>query len=159
MAIIGEFDVAARSRSEPQDQFIFCGETFTVGRIGLVPLGRFAKAAMSGLDSAEMEGLAVIIDLLAQIVIDEDQDRFLDVASRNRADGDDLMPIVQALIEAQAGRPTQRPSDLSGGSLPTTESSREPSSSEASLSPIMRDERVRALRPVSEAGQDIAQTG
>lgn len=130
MANLGEFGVAAAETNQEPDTFSFCGETFTVAtKVGIIPLGRFAQAAASGLDTAEMDGLAALIDVVAGVVVDDDRDRFLSVASKNRASADDLLPIVQAVMEAQSGRPTERPSDSSDGSPTTGESSKELSSS------------------------------
>jgi hypothetical protein len=153
MALIGEFNVAVKQDTpdrEP-DQFKFEGELFTVADdINFVALGRFASAANSGMDSAEMEGLAAMIDLISSVVVDEDRDRFLSLASRKRADGELLMQIVQAVIESQTGRPTEQPSGSPDGLSTTGESSKDASSSEASLSPIQRDPRIRELRPITD---------
>lgn len=133
MASIGEFEVAVQDADpdrEP-DTFKLCGETFTVAdNVSIVPLGMFAKAASSGLDSSEMEGLAALIDVVSSCVIEEDQARLLSVASKHRADADVLLAVVKAVLESQTGRPTQRPSDSSDGSSTTGASSRAPSSFE-----------------------------
>jgi hypothetical protein len=154
MALIGEFEVAVREvdPTEEPDQFRFCGEVFTVGQVGLIPLGKFAKAAVSGLDSSDMEGLAAMIDMLTDTVVDEDRGRFLDTAQRNRAKADDLMPIIMAIIQAEAARPTQRPSDSSGGPSRTGASSR---ASSSSVAPILRDPRVQGLVPVDAAAMSL----
>jgi hypothetical protein len=161
MALIGEFGAVVREieQSEP-DEFVFFGETFTVAdRVGAMPLLRFAAVAEAGTQAEELAGMAAMHELLRDCLAPGDWPRFQKVAADNKADAEELMAVCGAIYQAVTGRPTQRPSDSAGGSSPTTESSREPSSSEESLSPIMRDERVRALRPVSEAGRDIAQTG
>lgn len=148
MALIGEFEVAVKAADpnvEP-DQFRFCNELFTVGRVGLIPLGRFAKAAVSGLDTSDMEGLAAMSDMIADCVVDEDQQRFLDLAQKHRAQADDLMPIVMALVQGESGRPTQSPSDSSDGPSTTGESSRALSSS----APVS-DPRKEGLEPVETA--------
>lgn len=120
MGSLGSFEVAARKAEGAEaDTFMFCGETFTVAdKVGIIPLGRFAKAAQAGVDTAEMEGLAAMIDMLGSVVVDEDRERFLELASRKHADADDLMPIVQAVIEAQ-GNPTESPSASSDGQSTT----------------------------------------
>jgi len=152
MAIIGEFEVAARAvdpDAEP-DQFKFCGEVFTIAdKIGVIPLGRFAKAAMSGLDTAEMEGMAAMVDMLCDAVVDEDRDRFLQVCTQNRADGDDLMPVVQAVFEVISGRPTRQLSDSSGGLSITGVSSKAASSSE------VQDPRQAGLVSVEQAALSL----
>lgn len=155
MGSLGEFGVAVREVEDREpDTFDFCGQTFTVGVAGLIPLGKFAKAAVSGVDSSDMEGLAAILDMLSDTVVDEDRGRFLEVATRNRAQADDLMPIIQAVIQAQSGHPTQRPSDSSGGPLTTGQSLTAPLPS-AGLSPIQQDPRIRELQPVDAAGLSL----
>lgn len=157
MALIGEFEVAARQADpnrEP-DQFKFCGELFTVSeQMGIIPLGRFAKAATAGVDSNDMEGLAAIIDLLADTVIDEDRERFLNTAARNRAGAEDLMPIVTAVVQAQSGRPTQQPSDSSDGQSPTGVSSRA-SSPFGQVPAIQMDPRIQELQTIEAAGLSL----
>ena len=50
----------------------FMGEEFAIAnKIGLMPLMRFAHAAKSGLDSADMEGMAAMYDMLRQCIADE----------------------------------------------------------------------------------------
>ena len=94
----------------------FFGEQFEVAdRIGLMPLMRFAKLAKSGADSADMEALVVMYDLIEQTVAPSDWPRFQDCADRNRADSDDLMGLVTKAIELISQRPTSRPSDSSDG--------------------------------------------
>lgn len=156
MALIGEFNVAVKQDDPDRevDQFKFEGELFTVANdMNFVALGRFASAAQSGLDTAEMEGLAAMIELISSVVIDEDRDRFLSLASRKRADGELLMQIVQAVIEAQTGRPTVQPSGSPDGQSRTGESSKAPSSSVES--PIQRDPRIQALQPVETAALSL----
>lgn len=157
MALLGEFEVAARQLDpdrEP-DTFKFCGEIFTVSdQIGVIPLGRFAKAAVSGMDTAEMDGLAAMVDLLADAVIDEDRERLLETAARNRAQGEDLLPIVRAVIRSQTGRPTQQPSDSSDGLQPTGASSTA-STPFGAVPPIQLDPRIRALQPVEDVALSL----
>jgi len=50
----------------------FMGEEFAIAdKIGLMPLMRFAHAAKSGLDSADLEGMAAMYDMLRQCIADE----------------------------------------------------------------------------------------
>lgn len=149
MALLGEFEVAAREVEDDPAQFKFCGELFTVGKVGLIPLGRFAKAAVSGLDSADMEGLAAMLDMLSDTVVDGDRPRLLEVARRNRADATDLMPIIQAIIQAESGRPTRRPSDSPSGPSRTGENSR------ASSPSAEGDPRRKNLVPVDAAALSL----
>ncbi len=161
MPSLGEFEVAAQAADpnrEPDTFVLRKGdqrETFTVSdQIGIIPLGRFAKAATSGLDTAEMEGLAALVDLLADVVIDEDRERFLHTAAKFRAGGEQLMPIVRAVIEAQAGRPTAPLSDSSDGRSSTGESLKAPSPF-GQVAPIQLDPRVRELQSVQGAALSL----
>lgn len=132
--LIGEFEAAVREVDpdrEP-DTFKLCGETFTVAdEPNIIALGRFARAARAGADSDDMEGLATLIDTVASVVVPADEERFLDVASKNRLDVELLLKVVSAVMEAQAGRPTAPSSDSSPGRSTTGESSKALSSSPA----------------------------
>ena len=109
----------------------FCDEQFGVAdKIGLMPLMRFAKVAKSGADSADMEALAVMLDLLEQCIAPADWQRFQDTADKNRADGDELLKVVSDVFEVLAERPTSRPSDSSAGPSTTA-----PNSTAGSYSP------------------------
>jgi hypothetical protein len=49
----------------------FLGRKFAIAdKIGLMPLMRFAHAAKSGLDSADLEGMAAMYDMLRQCIAD-----------------------------------------------------------------------------------------
>lgn len=132
MVHIGDFEAAVREvdpAREP-DTFGLGGETFTIAQdINIIALGRFARAAREGADSNDMEGLASLIDTVSSLVVPEDETRFLDKCSRLRVDGDFLMKIIQSVLEAQSGYPTEQPSDSSGGSPTTMQSSKVLSSS------------------------------
>lgn len=162
MTFLGEFGAAKREQDpdrEP-DTFKFYGDQFTVAdRVGAMPLLRFAAAAQSGADSSEQEGLSAMHDLLRDCLSPADWRRFQQVASDNRADGDELLGICRAVYQALSGRPTRRPSDSSDGPSPTGESSKESLSSVASLppghGPVMNDPRVRELRSIDDAGRDL----
>lgn len=111
----------------------FLGEQFRVAeRVGALPIMRFAKAAKSGTDSNDMEGLVALYDLLAQVIHPDDWARFEAHADREHADGDQLLVVVQQALAAVAGRPTGRSSDSSDG--PQTI---EPSSTDDSSSPVI----------------------
>jgi hypothetical protein len=120
-------------------------------------LGEFHVAKRQAAPNAEplMEGLAAMRTMLRQVVVDEDSDRLWDAITRSRADGDDLMPIVQAVMEAQTGRPTEQPSDSSAGLSTTLVSSKESSPFGPGVSPIQRDPRVLELQTVEQAGLSL----
>lgn len=108
----------------------FAGETFTVAdRIGLMPLMRFAKVAQAGVDSADLEGLAAMYDLLEQCIAPQDWRRFQAAADRARSDGEELMGVVGEVMRLLTDRPTSRPSDSSDGPSSTAPNSTGGSSS------------------------------
>lgn len=123
----------------------FFGERYPVAdKIGLMPLMRFARVAEAGVDSGDMAGLAAMYDLLEQCIADESWPAFQRAATRNRADGDDLMRVVKDAIEAIAARPTGRPSDSSDG----------PAAIEPrSVTEPVSSEPLRLIRDLEEQGR------
>lgn len=108
----------------------FEGQSFTLAsKVGLMPLMKFAHIARQGVDANDMEGLVAIYDMLRNVIADEDWERFESHATTVRADGDDLMGLVQQAIQAISERPTERPSDSSDGPQTTSDSSAGDSSS------------------------------
>lgn len=136
--LIGEFEAAVKEVDpdrEP-DTFKLEGHTFTVSdEPNLIALGMFAREARAGVDSNDMEGLAVLIDTIASLVIPEDEERFLSLAARRRVQPDLLLKIMNAVMEAQAGRPIEPSSDSSDGRSPIGVSSKVLSSSVESSAP------------------------
>ena len=118
MALIGEFEIAARQAEsdEELDTFTLNGEVFTIDpEPNLIALGRFAKLARTGADTDDMESFAALVDTVASSVVEGDEARFLDLCQKKRAPADLLLKIVQAVLQAQAQRPTRQPSDSSAG--------------------------------------------
>jgi hypothetical protein len=97
--------------------------------VPLAPLIRLAQAAKRGVDSEDMAGIAAIGDVLEASLADGEYDRFMDHATRERADGDAMMQAVARVIQAASDRPTLRPSDSSDGSPTITPTSTAGSSS------------------------------
>lgn len=91
----------------------------------------FAEAAGSA-DSESLAGLAAVMTLLREAVAPHDWRRFRDLAKKNRATAEQCMPVVVAVFQEQAARPTGRPSDSSGGPRVIEPSSTVGSSSPAS---------------------------
>ena len=117
-----------------QDVITFHGQEFHLAdTMGLMPLMRFAKVARSGVDAQELEGLAAMYDLLEQCIEPDEWDRFVDLATKHRDQGDDLMEVVKETIETMSARPTERSSDSSDGPAPTSQNS-----TDASSSPVVR---------------------
>jgi hypothetical protein len=113
----------------------FCGETFHIAdKVAALPLMRFAKAAKAGVDSDDLDGLAALYDVLGQCIHPDEWGRFESHADRERADGDQLLEVVQEVFTLLAARPTGRSSDSSGG--PRTI---EPSSTVDSSSRVIAD--------------------
>lgn len=112
------------------DKVEFLGREFTVAeKVGLMPLLRFAKAAKAGVDSADMDGMAAMYDLLRQCIADEEWAAFEAHADDQRASDEDLLGLVQRAMAVLAERPTRRPSDSSAGPQTTTVSSEDALSS------------------------------
>lgn len=132
--IIGEFGVAARAAAHAEpDQFRFCGELFRVaGQVGALPLMRFADAITADHGNStrrELEGLAALYQFIRDCLEPDDWPRFLQLATEQRADLDDLMPIARGVYAVVSGRPTRRPSDSADGPSTSLPPSRRASSS------------------------------
>lgn len=132
---VGSFG-AARDRSlrlqsaqvEP-DEFDFCGQSFRVAEeVGAMPLLRFAAAAGQGLDSESLDGLVAMMEMIRDTIHPDDWTRFQRVATDEKAGGDLLMEVCQALYQHIAARPTVRPTDSSSGPSATSSDSNPPSS-------------------------------
>jgi hypothetical protein len=118
----------------------FLGAEFAIAdKVGLMPLLRFAHAAKSGLDSADVEGMAALYDMLQQCIVeravyvrdgrpidkpDEIDDgvtvlggwpEFEAHATKAKADDEDLIKLVQRVMALLAERPTLQPSGYSDG--------------------------------------------
>jgi hypothetical protein len=143
-------------------------------KIGLAPLMRFGKLARSGADSADMAALAVMYDVIDQCFAstcdacgswdqealftrDETKaccekrtpatvefDRFMDTATEQRWDHEEILEVVGKVMEALSERPTgRRPAS---SDEPSTE---KPSFEDASS--------LRAQRRLEESGRaDLA---
>lgn len=125
------------------EKVVHClGGTYKVAeKVGLMPLLRFAHAAKQGLDTADMDGLAAVYDMLHDCLDPADWDRFAADMTREKAGADDLLPLVTQAIEVLSARPTGAPSGSSDGSPATTATS-------TAGSPPRPD--VAGLVPVSE---------
>ena len=119
---IGEFGAAkkeAERYSNPNhvpDTFTFFGEQIRVAdEVGLMPIMDFAAAAAGGVDTADMAGLAAIRSMLQDCIAEDDWAQFAALSKKNKADGELLLAVVQAVMEVISGRPTEQPSDSSSG--------------------------------------------
>lgn len=110
----------------------FMGKRFRIAeKIGLMPLLKFASAADSGLDTEDQRGLAAMYAMLRDCIYagtpacgecpdckagrdtqckayeKGDWGAFEDHAIETKADGDELFPVINQVIEIISGRPTQ----------------------------------------------------
>jgi len=98
------------------DAVEFMGAEFAIAdKVGLMPLLKFAHAAKSGLDSADVDGMAAMYDLLQQCIADDAWAEFEAHAMKTRASDEELMAVVQKVISTLSARPTKQPSDSSDG--------------------------------------------
>ena len=116
----------------------FLGVDFRIAdKVAALPIMRFAKVAKAGVDASELDGMAALYDLLEQVIHPDDWQKFERHADQQRADGEQLLGVVQGVFELLAARPTGRSSDSSDG--PRTI---EPSSTADSSSPDTGTTRV-----------------
>ena len=140
MADLGAFgaalDTAQRRPDAELDTFQFCGHTLRVAEaVGAWPLLKFGKAADSGLDTEDAAGIAAMYDMIADTVDPRDWPLFQKVATDKKVKGDVLMSVCQALYQAIAARPTDRPADSSDGPQTTSSDSSGLSSAPPASSP------------------------
>jgi len=138
MRILGEFNAAvseANDENNPKPEpsgFKLAGEVFYVDpEMSFIPFGTFAQAAVSGLDTADMEGAAAIMDIMRDLIAanpetkktkENEWARFKQVASQSKIKMEVILEIISAVFSGESGRPTQQPSDSPPGSLPTATS-------------------------------------
>lgn len=84
-------------------------------KVGSLPLMRYAAAAASGLDSATMEGLAAIYQMLQDCIHPGDWVRFVDEQTELQADDEDLNELITKAMRVISARPTKPRSDSSPG--------------------------------------------
>jgi hypothetical protein len=94
----------------------FFGEQFDLNEsVSEWALMEFAEAAADGEDADMMAGLAAMMRLIKECVVQTQVSRFLQVARKNRAASKDLIPVLEATFKATTERPTSQPSDSSDG--------------------------------------------
>lgn len=123
----------------PEDGKIeFMGELFTLpAHISFMPMLLFAKAAKSGLNTGDMDGLAALYDMIHGCLEPEDSERFDRVALDKRASDAELMDVVTRIMEAINARPTGPPSGSTSQESRISQKSRAPLPLEAaSLRPV-----------------------
>ncbi len=104
------------------DTFTYFGSALTI-RPEFGPLDLMDWIEMAGsLDDQSAEGYNAVKDL-ARLVFGDSYDEFWATAKRNRQTQEQVMEAVQAVVAAQAKRPTLRSSDSSDGPQVTEEKS------------------------------------
>lgn len=130
----------------------FFGETFeTPDRFNMRLFTRFGSLAKRGVDSEDIEGVAMIDALIDQCLRAEDVDRFDEVCDRERPDFEELMAFVMEVVAEVTNRPTKRPSVSSDGPTLTTDSLQGDSSSRV-IARFEAQERPDLALLVSKAG-------
>lgn len=163
---------AAEGVVEAESETIeFLGQRFRLAdSVGLMPLLAFANASKQGLNSDDMAGMAAMYAMIRGVVwrkplydehgvraldpltddpaFDETEwNRFERHAMNENADGEELMGFVGKAMAVLAARPRKRREISSDGSPPTSEKSRESSSS-----PVTRPDLV-GLTPIRDVAR------
>lgn len=104
----------------------FCGEPFAIAdEVADFAWWKFARASADNDSDAGLHLLAAKHTLLQECLAPDEWARFERHALAKKADGDDLMGVINQVMEMLAARPTQRPSDSSTGPQPTPENSKD----------------------------------
>lgn len=109
----------------------------------------FGEAATAGADADSFGGIGVQLRLIDSGLADEEQvAKFRQLARKNRAESEHLLPLVKAVVGAMSERPTSQPSDSSDGPA-DIEPKSDPSSDDKILELV--GGRVDKLAMVKEA--------
>ena len=127
--------------------------------VGLMPLLKFAHAASSGLTEDSMEGMSAMYAMIRDCIhpghectcnmkpgegrrhidgceyVPSDWDRFERTAIDSRAEGEDLMTVVETVMEVITARPTTPPSGSSPPDASSSPKSKRASPSRGSVVP------------------------
>lgn len=120
MASLGKFGTPHAPVAEAEaDTFDWFGSdvrlSTEVNEVELIDL----METFTQLDESNPTAIVVVKNGFRLILHPDDFDGFWSAAKQNRQKIEDLMPVLQALMEAATARPTQQPSDSSPGRLPT----------------------------------------
>jgi hypothetical protein len=97
------------------------GKERTVGayrmaeKTGLMPLLKFAHVSSKGVDSADLEGMAALYDMIRDSIHEDEWDRFERDATEAKADDKEIFAVVQAVVEVLAQGRTRSRSDSRAG--------------------------------------------
>jgi len=114
---LGTFGAAhAEANSDELDTFDWYGETIRISdRLAGAPLFEYAEAVVSDLDVKDMQAIAATKRMVQSCIVKDDWTRFWKAYDENRGTTEELAELSAALYQHLAGRPTDRPSDSSGG--------------------------------------------
>lgn len=82
--------------------------------VGFMPIAKFARFQKISVD--DPRAMEALYDMLQNVIHDDAWDDFELHASETRANADDLLDVVSAVLEHLSGRPTEQ----RGGSSPTS---------------------------------------
>lgn len=95
-------------------EITFMDKSFRISnKVGLMPLMEFAYFADSGADTNDMGALVAIYEMLKDCIHKDDWDAFRAHAKQQRAEAEDLLPVVQQTIEKLTAKPTVQESGSS----------------------------------------------
>jgi len=145
MADLGAFGAAIKELdpNAEKDSFTYFGEKFEIVS-ALPPMLMFQLAASMTGKVDETEGMAALWEAMRIALGDDEFNRLYKIAVDKRDSTEDLMTVVMAIYQNDAGRPTVQPSDSSDGL-----SSVSPSSSPLSTVTDSDRSRMDDLVPVS----------
>lgn len=165
MADFGELGTVHEPEPEPENPdepstFTWFGQTVTIrSKVSDVELIDF-MANSREIDSQGMQALAAVKDGLAMLIDPADFPTFWRAAKLNDQTVDDLMAVFRVLVEAETGRPTQRPSASSPGPQRTAVNSAAGSASPASPGrpdlQLLHDDAAESRRRVEEVARTVA---
>ena len=97
----------------PSDRKVeFMGATYRLSdKVGILPLLKFQRFA--GVNDAR--AMAAMYSILQDTIHPDEWQRFEDDAIAKKADGEDLLRVVDAMVEILTARPTTPPSGSSPG--------------------------------------------
>lgn len=120
MPSLGDFTAAMTEADPDPTTFTLHGEVFhlqpTITAYAFLRFSRLAgEVDITDEDQLGAVNLVVLFDVLNDVIIPEDWERFEQTIKKHRVGIDTLMSISGAVMEGGTGRPTVAPSGLPGG--------------------------------------------
>jgi hypothetical protein len=115
----GEDALAGDKEDIKRNQVEFKGEKFGVAdEIGAIPMLMWAAA--SDTDTEDPAGLAAIWVMLEDCIHEDDWKRLVKHGLKTKAQGDELMELINRAMELITGNPTEEDNGSSGGASKTS---------------------------------------